>query len=272
VYIADGDSFVEQVTPGETLSILAGTHTFALPSYGGPASGSPLDDPSAVAVSPAGAVYVADLVDGAIERIAAAAPVNSAAPVISGTASEGQVLTASSGSWTNSPDSLLDQWQDCDASGDSCTAIPHSTSSTYTMSSGDVGHTIRVAVTATNAGGQATQLSQATGVVAAPAGPIGAASVPTAPVSTVVPSIAGTAAVGQQLSCAVGTWADDPISYAYQWDRDGAAINGATAAGHSHPRCAPGCEAESSSPSPPTPSTASTTSDPAHDSPRRPSG
>jgi hypothetical protein len=48
------------------------------------------------------------------------------------------------------------------------------------------------------------------------------------PVDTVLPGITGTAQPGQTLSCSTGSWTNSPTSYAYQWNRDGAAIVGAT--------------------------------------------
>ena len=72
--------------------------------------------------------------------------------------------------WTDSPASYAYQWRRCDTGGGDCAAIAGATLSTYTLTGTDVGATIRVAVTAANAGGQATATSDATGVVA-PAAP-----------------------------------------------------------------------------------------------------
>lgn len=47
------------------------------------------------------------------------------------------------------------------------------------------------------------------------------------PASTVRPVIVGTPAVGQTLTCRRGTWSGFPTSYAYRWNRNGAAIGGA---------------------------------------------
>ena len=90
-------------------------------------------------------------------------PVNTVLPVISGTATQGQILTASHGSWNNSPTSYAYQWQRC--SGGTCTPIG-ATGTTYVLQSADVGDTIDVAVTATNASGSGTATSLQTAPVA----------------------------------------------------------------------------------------------------------
>lgn len=82
----------------------------------------------------------------------------------------GEMFTANTGTWTNTPISYTYQWQDCNSSGASCSNITGATSSTYTASSSDVGDTIRVAVTAINASGSATAYSAVTGVVATVSG------------------------------------------------------------------------------------------------------
>jgi Ca2+-binding RTX toxin-like protein len=53
-----------------------------------------------------------------------------------------------------------------------------------------------------------------------------------APSNAAAPAISGTAAVGQTLGCSQGSWANDPTSFAYQWNRDGAAIAGATSSSY----------------------------------------
>jgi hypothetical protein len=58
---------------------------------------------------------------------------------------------------------------------------------------------------------------------------VNAALVPEAPNNTSSPTASGTAAVGQTLSCANGSWSGaSPISYSYKWLRDGSTIEGAT--------------------------------------------
>jgi hypothetical protein len=77
--------------------------------------------------------------------IVATPPVNSVAPVVSGTATRGQVLSCTTGTWSLSPLSYAYQWYRSPS-----TAISGATSSTYTLAAGDVGLQIFCRVTATN--------------------------------------------------------------------------------------------------------------------------
>ncbi len=98
------------------------------------------------------------------------------------------------------------QWQRCESSGSSCSAIEGATGQSYTLAASDVGHAIRVQESASNSGGSGGPA--ATGVV----------QPPTRPSSSSPPVISGTAKVGQKLSASAGTWAGTPpISYGYQW-------------------------------------------------------
>jgi hypothetical protein len=99
-----------------------------------------------------------------------AAPTNTVLPVVSGSAAEGETLSASSGSWLGSPTSYAYQWQDCNASGGGCASIAGATASSYKLVAGDVGHTIRIAVSAKNASGSTSASSAATAVVGPPEG------------------------------------------------------------------------------------------------------
>lgn len=49
------------------------------------------------------------------------------------------------------------------------------------------------------------------------------------PVCSVLPEITGTKTEGQTLTCSTGTWSNTPDAYAYQWNRGGSPIIGATA-------------------------------------------
>jgi hypothetical protein len=58
-----------------------------------------------------------------------------------------------------------------------------------------------------------------------------AVTIKTPPKNTVAPKITGVPKVGKTLTCAKGTWTGStPITYKYQWLRNGAPIAGATAA------------------------------------------
>jgi hypothetical protein len=96
-----------------------------------------------------------------------AAPANTVLPAISGTTTEGQTLSVSTGTWTASPTGYAYQWEDCNASGESCSGISGASTTSYTLSTSDVGHTLRVIVTATNEGGSTPATSTATALIAA---------------------------------------------------------------------------------------------------------
>jgi hypothetical protein len=93
-------------------------------------------------------------------------PVNVTPPTISGTAQAGMTLSASPGSWTESPTGYAYQWQRCDSTGANCSAISGAASSTYTVGAGDVDSTLAVSVTASNSAGEsAPAISARTTVV-----------------------------------------------------------------------------------------------------------
>lgn len=51
---------------------------------------------------------------------------------------------------------------------------------------------------------------------------------PTTPASTTAPTLTGTPAVGQTLSCSQGSWSHEPTYLGYQWLRDGSVISAQT--------------------------------------------
>jgi hypothetical protein len=81
------------------------------------------------------------------------APAEKTPPTISGLAEEGETLTEHHGEWTNAPSSYEYQWEDCNASGESCSPIAKATGQTYQLTSSDVGSTIRVQEIAINEAG-----------------------------------------------------------------------------------------------------------------------
>jgi hypothetical protein len=102
------------------------------------------------------------------------APANTVAPTVSGSAAQGQTLTATNGTWRGTaPIALSPQWQRCNAGATACSPIAGATSLSYTVASGDVGSTLRIAITASNAGGSTTATSSSTAIVTpAPSGTV----------------------------------------------------------------------------------------------------
>jgi hypothetical protein len=146
-------------------------------------------------------------------------PANLAVPAIVGGATQGQALTLAGGSWSNTPTSTADQWLRCDAAGAGCQAIAGATTRGYTLAAADVGATIRVDETASNAGGSAPP------VRTAPTAPV--SGLP--PASVAPPAIAGTATLGQVLTVSSGGWTNAPTSVGDQWLRCDAAGSGCQA-------------------------------------------
>lgn len=71
-------------------------------------------------------------------------------PVISGTTVQGNALHSTPGTWTSTdPLSYAYQWERCDGAGANCVDIANAIASSYILGAADVGHTIRVRVTAT---------------------------------------------------------------------------------------------------------------------------
>ena len=159
----------------------------------------------------AGAVAVGAMLSSGAEARSTATPANVSPPTVSGLAVVGETLTASVGSWTGTaPISYSFAWRRCDAAGASCGPIAGAAGQTYLVAADDVGATLRVEVTATNAEGSANALSAQTAVVAQP----------TAPVNTAEPLVSGSPVEGTTLSATAGTWAGaGTITYAYQWVR-----------------------------------------------------
>jgi hypothetical protein len=92
-------------------------------------------------------------------------PSNATPPTTSGPQLVGKTLTASQGSWTNSPTSYAYQWFRCDATGANCVPLDGATSATYTVVAGDAGQTLIVSVIASNAAGSASASSAPTAII-----------------------------------------------------------------------------------------------------------
>src|SRR6185437_3935203 len=154
--------------------------------------------------------------------IGSGAPAVTTGPTVSGHASQGQILSATS-TWNPAGSAYSYQWQGSNDNGGTWTDISGATASTYTLTAADLGHLVRVSITATNAYGTVT--ASGTGV-----GPI----LNNAPINTAAPTLSGNPQRTATLSTTAGTWTALGNNITYQWQRspDGTnwtGINGATA-------------------------------------------
>ena len=93
--------------------------------------------------------------------------------------------------------------------GRHCVDIDGADGTTHIATADDVGHTLRVLVTAHNVAGDGTATTAPTDVVVA-----------RGPVNTSAPSVSGSVRIGNDLTADRGDWTGTPdISYAYQWQR-----------------------------------------------------
>ncbi len=154
-------------------------------------------------------VAFAGLAFAATSFAAAAAPVSTAAPVVTGYAHVGYTLTATAGKWTASPAAKYTyQWQDSANGTSGWAAITGATKSSYAVVVGEATKFLRVAVTATNSQGNATANSVATDAVGN-----------AAPSATTSPAITGDTHVGYAAKVSAGVWdANHPnVTVKYQW-------------------------------------------------------
>jgi alpha-tubulin suppressor-like RCC1 family protein len=152
--------------------------------------------------------------------VTSGAPVEVEAPTISGEAREGHELKASPGTWAGTATiTYAYKWLRCSPS---CAEV--ATGSSYTPVSVDVGHTLKLEVTASNGVGSTNGSSAPTSTVAG-----------NPPSSTVAPTIAGEPREGHTLTAGSGSWSGTPpFTFEYLWEScEGAscaAIEGATSA------------------------------------------
>jgi hypothetical protein len=164
--------------------------------------------------------------------IGSAKPNSVIPPTISGSPIVGGTLTATNGTWTGTNPVFTFQWQKCDSSGSasSCQNIADATANQFVPSQSDVGSTVRVVVTATNAKGSSSRASE-------PTAPI-ASRVPTNTAPPAISEITSAADNSTTYSASTGTWTGAAtITFKYQWRRCNASnttscsdIGGATTA------------------------------------------
>ena len=193
------------------LACEAGGQCIELPEASGPtytAIGPEVGYTLRVLVTATGAGGSQTAVSEETDEVKEAPPANLSPPQVTGSTLIGQKLTASPGEWSGSPTAYAYQWQSCSGIG-VCAAISGATSPTHTLTVSDVGHTIRVLVTATGVGGSQTATSEQTATITEPP--------PPATLNTSMPKIAGTTVEGQKLTASPGEWSGSPTAYAYQW-------------------------------------------------------
>lgn len=155
--------------------------------------------------------------------VAPAQPVSAGLPEISGSARQGDTLSASTGSWTGAQLDFSYQWRRCDADGLNCADLGGATDPTYQVGTLDSGNTMRVVVVASNSAGTASATSAPSELVDPPP-----------PTNVSAPTVTGFHMEGQTLEASPGTWAGGSPRYSYQWqqcDADGsdcADLQGAT--------------------------------------------
>jgi hypothetical protein len=144
----------------------------------------------------------------AVGPITSGAPVNSVLPIISGPITRGMPLAVNSGTWSPSG-SFSFRWQRDEGEGDGYVDIAGATGTSYTPTGDDIGFSLQVVVTATNAFGAASVTTVATGNVAA-----------NLPRNVGAPGVAGTAKRTLTLTASAGTWTPAGATFTYQWQRD----------------------------------------------------
>ncbi|WP_247886608.1 DUF4347 domain-containing protein, partial [Azospirillum brasilense] len=140
------------------------------------------------------------------------APVNSAVPTVTGTATVGNALSGATGAWDDPDGDTLGytyQWYRADdVNGTNAASISGATGSSYTLTTSDAHKYLRVAVIANDGNSNTTTAYSAYTAI-----------LNSAPVNSAVPTVTGTATVGNALSTTNGTWSDadgDGRSYSYQ--------------------------------------------------------
>ena len=132
------------------------------------------------ATNSAGVQTAASNVTATVAAAAVTAPKNTKEPSVSGTAKQGQTLTANVGGWSGSaPIGYAYQWLRCDGNGNGCVTLGGQTKPTFVPGASEVNSRIRVRITATNSRGSAAATSNPTAPVqssgpATPALPAGA--------------------------------------------------------------------------------------------------
>ena len=156
-----------------------------------------------------GPLSAANLTAAAVGPVDSDPPVNTVAPLLSGTSQRTYTLSVTQGTWQGAGNIYAYQWQRS-ADGTAWSAITGQTATTYTLTQADEGQYVRALVTASNPDGIAAQPSNATAAVVSPY----------PPANTVPPLVTGTPQRGSLLAATTGTWTGPGLTLSYQWQHD----------------------------------------------------
>jgi hypothetical protein len=157
--------------------------------------------------------YNLGLAKARVSESVPAAPANVVQPLLVGNGAVGSVVTCNPGAWSGSPSPTFVYDFRIDGS-----SVQSGASNTYTPLIGDDTKTLTCLVTATNTEGSASEGTSNSLVVG------------TIPNNTVAPVISGTNTFGSTLTTTDGTFTGTaPLTYTYQWRRNGSPISGQTA-------------------------------------------
>lgn len=218
-----------------------GTETEAIEAQGGSIVGT-----FAHLTGPAASLYTLQYAPQTVDLFAkaasAAVPVNTVAPVITGTPAASHTLTCTTGTWSPPPTGYSYQWKR-DGS-----PISGATDSSYLVAVSDDSHSFTCTVIASDAAGPSLPATSGPVSVEPPA-TITTTSGTSTPTTTITrtaaatgvdgvpadvsaPAITGNPTPGHALRCSTGTWTNSPTAYAYSWQENGAGIASQTTNAH----------------------------------------
>jgi hypothetical protein len=139
-------------------------------------------------------------------------------PEVTGTPAVGKTLTCVPGKWAGKPAPVFAyKWL-----RDKAEPIASATANTYAVAAEDETHELTCRVVAQNEGGEAAAESK------------NGLKIPgTEPKNASRPEVVGPTGLGETLTCNAGTWGGSkPLTFAFQWLRNGGSIAGATGPTH----------------------------------------
>jgi hypothetical protein len=162
----------------------------------------------AAAVPAAAAAVVLAAVGSAA---AASGPVLKQRPVVAGAATQGSRLFISHGSWTGAGSLRYSYaWYRCDTMGRHCRFMRGVDNRSHTLGENDVGHTLSVAVRATDSAGSTRAFASLVGPIAGSRPHID---------SLAQPLVAGSTLQGSTVRVDTGRWRPKPSAFVFQWAR-----------------------------------------------------